>query len=65
MSPLQLKALSEQGFVVKPTEEHVKVEVGKEHLTEFLEAHVHNDVELVTVEPKRFTLEDFFMGFLG
>ena len=65
VSPLQLKVIREKGFVVKTIEEHVKVEVGKEHLTEFVENHAGKDVELVTVEPKRFTLEDFFMGFLG
>ena len=60
----QVNTLLEKGFVPKHFEDKVKVEVTKEGLSAFVEEFVHQGVELVGVEPRRLTLEDFFMSFI-
>lgn len=61
----QVNTLLEKGFVPKNFEDKVKVEVTKEDLSAFVEEFVHQGVELVGVEPRRLTLEDFFMSFIN
>jgi ABC-2 type transport system ATP-binding protein len=60
----QVKALEEKGLAPKIFEDKVKIEVSKKDLPAFLDAFMQQDVELAAIEPKRFTLEDFFMGFV-
>jgi len=60
----QVKTLAEKGLVPKAFEDKVKIEVSKEDLSAFLETFVQQDIELAAIEPKRFTLEDFFLGFV-
>jgi ABC-2 type transport system ATP-binding protein len=60
----QLNTLREKGLSPRAFEDKVKVEVPKEELTVFVDSFVRRNTELVAIEPKRFTLEDFFMGFV-
>lgn len=62
--PGLVQALEENGYNPKTFEDKVKVEVAKGDIAAFMDAFVPRDVELVAIEPKRFTLEDFFMGFV-
>ena len=61
----QLNTLREKGFSARPFEDKVKVEVRKEDLAAFVDNFVQRNTELVAIEPKRHTLEDFFMGFMA
>jgi ABC-2 type transport system ATP-binding protein len=65
VSPAQLKTLEERSYSPRGFEDKVKVEVPKEDLATFVDNFVHQGMELIAVEPKRFTLEDFFMGFVN
>ncbi len=65
VSPAQLKTLEERSYSPRGFEDKVKVEVPKEDLATFVDTFVHQGMELIAVEPKRFTLEDFFMGFVN
>jgi len=62
--PALVKTLGEKGYNPKIFEDKVKVEVAKGDIAAFMDAFAPKDVELVAIEPKRFTLEDFFMGFV-
>jgi ABC-2 type transport system ATP-binding protein len=62
--PEQIDALRQKGFVPQDFEDKVSVAVGKEELSAFVGMFVQHDVELVAIEPKRLTLEDFFMSFI-
>ena len=62
--PEHVKTLEEKGFDPRNFEDKVKVEVPKDDLSAFVDSFVRQGVELVAIEPKRFTLEDFFMGFI-
>lgn len=62
--PDLVKTLGEKGYDARTFEDKVKVEVAKEDIAAFMDAFAPRDVELVAIEPKRFTLEDFFMGFV-
>jgi ABC-2 type transport system ATP-binding protein len=64
VSSEQIKTLQDKGFSPKTSEDKVKVEVPKEEIAAFVDTFVDRDIELVAIEPKRFTLEDFFMGFV-
>jgi ABC-2 type transport system ATP-binding protein len=64
VSSEQIKTLQDKGFSPKTAEDKVKVEVPKEEIAAFVDTFVARDIELVAIEPKRFTLEDFFMGFV-
>jgi ABC-2 type transport system ATP-binding protein len=64
VSSEQIKTLQDKGFSPKTAEDKVKVEVPKEEIAAFVDTFVDRDIELVAIEPKRFTLEDFFMGFV-
>jgi ABC-2 type transport system ATP-binding protein len=63
--PEQVETLRQKGLVPRNFEDKVKVEVSKEDLSSFVDSFVRQGVELVAIEPKRFTLEDFFMGFIN
>ncbi|UCG13693.1 MAG: ABC transporter ATP-binding protein [Deltaproteobacteria bacterium] len=64
VQPEQVRNLKAKGFAAKTFEDNVKVDVSKEDLPSFVDAFVQHGTELVAIEPKRFTLEDFFMGFI-
>ena len=64
VSSEQIKTLQDKGFSPKTSEDKVKVEVPKEEIAAFVDTFVDRDIELAAIEPKRFTLEDFFMGFV-
>lgn len=63
--PDQVKALKEKGLSPRIVEDKVKVEVPKEDLAAFVGTSAHQGMEVVAIEPKRLTLEDFFMGFVS
>jgi len=63
--PEQVKILIDKGLTPRTVEDKVKVEIPKEDLADFVDASVHQGVEVVAIEPKRLTLEDFFMGFIS
>lgn len=65
VSSEQIKTLQDKGFSPKTSEDKVKVEVPKEEIAAFVDTFVDRDIELAAIEPKRFTLEDFFMGFVN
>ncbi len=65
VSAEQLQNLLGKGFSPGGFEDKVKVEVPKEDLAAFIASFVRQDTELVAIEPKRHTLEDFFMGFVS
>lgn len=64
VSSEQVKALQDKGYSLKTSEDKVKVEVRKEEIAAFVDTFVDRDIELAAIEPQRFTLEDFFMGFV-
>ena len=64
VSSEQVKTLQDKGFSLKTSEDKVKVEVRKEEIAAFVDTFVDRDIELAAIEPQRFTLEDFFMGFV-
>lgn len=64
VSSEQVKTLQDKGFSPKISEDKVKVEVPKEEIAAFVDTFVDRDIELAAIEPQRFTLEDFFMGFV-
>ncbi|MEJ2366520.1 MAG: ABC transporter ATP-binding protein, partial [Deltaproteobacteria bacterium] len=63
--PEHVKALTDQGLTPRTVEDKVKVEVPKDDLAAFVDTFVSQSVEVVAIEPKRLTLEDFFMGFVN
>ena len=65
VEPEQVEALAQRGFVAITFEDKVKVEVPKGDIAAFLATHMQQDMELIAIEPKRLTLEDFFMGFVN
>jgi len=64
VSSEQVKTLQDKGFSPKISEDKVKVEVLKEEIAAFVDTFLDQDMELAAIEPQRFTLEDFFMGFV-
>jgi ABC-2 type transport system ATP-binding protein len=60
----QVLALQQEGLSSETHQDKVQVEVAKEELTNFLENCMQQGMEPYTVEPKRFSLEDFFMDFI-
>jgi len=64
VSSEQVKTLQDKGFSPKISEDKVKVEVLKEEIAAFVDTFLDQDIELAAIEPQRFTLEDFFMGFV-
>jgi len=64
VEPHQVPTLQQEGLSSETHQDKVQVEVAKEELTNFLENCMQQGMEPYTVEPKRFSLEDFFMDFI-
>ncbi len=64
VEPEQVGALAQQGHNPVSFEDKVKLDVAKGDLVSFLASFMQEDVELISIEPKRLNLEDFFMGFV-
>ncbi len=64
VSPEQVKSLEQRGLTPRTFEDKVKVEIPKEDLRGFIGALAEQSMEVVAVEPRRVTLEDFFMSFI-
>jgi len=60
----QVSAMEHDGYAPVSFEDKIKVSVPKGDLATFLASFMQNDMELISIEPKRFSLEDFFMGFV-
>ena len=64
VSPEQIEALTQKGHNPTSFEDKVKVKVPKGDLVTFLASFMQEGMELISIEPKRLSLEDFFMGFV-
>jgi ABC-2 type transport system ATP-binding protein len=64
VSPEQIEALRQKGHNPTSFEDKVKVDVPKGDLVTFLASFMHDGMELISIEPERLSLEDFFMGFV-
>jgi ABC-2 type transport system ATP-binding protein len=62
--PEQMEFLEEKGLALRYVEDKLKIDVPKEDIASFLDLILHKDVELVSIEPKRLTLQDFFVSFV-
>jgi ABC-2 type transport system ATP-binding protein len=65
ITPQQVEVLTGTGYRLKNLGDEVQVEVAKENLSSFLNSCVREDLIPHTIEPKRFSLEDFFLTFLS
>jgi ABC-2 type transport system ATP-binding protein len=63
--PQQVQSLQEKGYGLKAYEDRVEFEVDKDKFSDFLGTCLNMGLEPYTIEPKRFGLEDFFMGFVS
>jgi len=64
VSPEQIEALRQKGHNPTSFEDKVKVEVPKGDLVTFLASFMQEGMELISIQPERLSLEDFFMGFV-
>jgi ABC-2 type transport system ATP-binding protein len=64
VSPEQIEALTQKGHNPTSFEDKVKVKVPKGDLVTFLASFMQEGMELISIEPERLGLEDFFMGFV-
>ena len=64
VSPAQIEALTQKGHNPTSFEDKVKVKVPKGDLLTFLASFMQEGIELISIEPERLSLEDFFMGFV-
>ena len=64
VEPAQVDVLEREGHAPVSFEDKVKVSVQKGDLVTFLASFMQNDMELISIEPKRMKLEDFFMDFV-
>ena len=64
VNPETVEVLSQGGHNPRSFEDKVKVDILKRDLVHFLASFMQADMELISVEPKRMHLEDFFMGFV-
>ena len=62
--PGQVEAMENKGYAPVSFEDKVKVGVPKGDIAAFLASFMQKDMELISIEPKRLNLEDFFMGFV-
>ena len=62
--PEQVETLAQKGHNPVSFEDKVKVDIEKGDLAAFLASFMQENVELIAIEPKRLSLEDFFMGFV-
>jgi ABC-2 type transport system ATP-binding protein len=63
--PGQVEAMESKGYAPVSFEDKVRVGVPKGDIVAFLASFVQKDMELISIEPKRLNLEDFFMGFVS
>lgn len=61
----QVTALEKDGYAPMSFEDKVKVGVPKGDLITFLASFMQEHMELISIEPKRLRLEDFFMGLVS
>jgi ABC-2 type transport system ATP-binding protein len=64
VSPEQVRILEQRGLAPRTFEDKAKVEIPKEDLRGFIGALAEQSMEVIAVEPRRVTLEDFFMSFI-
>ena len=64
VSPEQIEALRQKGHNPTSFEDKVKVKVLKGDIVTFLASFMQEGMELISIEPERLSLEDFFMGFV-
>lgn len=64
VKPLQVESLAEKGLNPRSFEDKVKIDVPKQDLVSFLASFMQEYMEVISIEPKRLNLEDFFMGFV-
>ena len=64
VEPEQVEILSQRGYNPMSFEDKVKMDVPKGDLVDFLASFMHQEIELISIEPNRMHLEDFFMGFV-
>lgn len=64
VSPEQIEALRQKGHNPTSFEDKVKVNVPKGDIVTFLASFMQEGMELISIEPERLSLEDFFMGFV-
>jgi ABC-2 type transport system ATP-binding protein len=64
VSPELIEALRQKGHDPTSYKDKVKVKVAKGDLVSFLASFMQEDMELISIEPERLSLEDFFMGFV-
>jgi ABC-2 type transport system ATP-binding protein len=64
VSPEQIEALTQKGHNPTSFEDKVKVKVPKGDLVTFLASFMQEGMELISIEPERLSLEDFFLGFV-
>jgi ABC-2 type transport system ATP-binding protein len=62
--PGQVEAMENKGYAPVSFEDKVKVGVPKKDIVAFLASFMQKDMELISIEPKRVKLEDFFMSFV-
>ena len=59
-----IEALTQKSHNPTSFEDKVKVKVPKGDLVTFLASFMQEGMELISIEPERLSLEDFFMGFV-
>lgn len=64
VKPEQAENLAGKGLNPRIFEDKVRINVAKENLISFLASFMQENMELISIEPKRLNLEDFFMGFV-
>jgi len=64
VAPEQIEALRQKGHNPTSFEDKVRVKVPKGDLVTFLASFMQEGMELISIEPERLSLEDFFMGFV-
>jgi ABC-2 type transport system ATP-binding protein len=64
VEPEQVEILSQRGYNPMSFEDKVKMDVPKGDLVDFLASFMHQEIELISIEPNRMHLEDFFLGFV-
>jgi ABC-2 type transport system ATP-binding protein len=62
--PEQVEVLAQKGHNPVSFEDKVRVDIEKGDLAAFLASFMQENVELISIEPRRLNLEDFFMGFV-
>jgi ABC-2 type transport system ATP-binding protein len=64
VKPEQAENLAGKGLNPRIFEDKVRINIPKKDLVSFLASFMQDEMELISIEPKRLNLEDFFMGFV-